>query len=99
MEIQGTLGTAIKQLQTQMNMQNATESKMGIAAGSGPVFSLAGANTKLTAYNVAGLNMTWMELEVGLLTIVDWMDNNTYGWGSASIWDGSNEVGLVYITA
>lgn len=97
-EIQGTLGTAIHQLQTQMDMQNATKSEMGIAAGSEPVFSLAGVNTKLTAYNVGGVNMTWMELEVGLLTIVDWMDNNTYGWGSASIWDGSDEVGLVYIT-
>ena len=81
-----------------MDLQTAMDSEKGIAAGSAPVYSLAGVNTKLTAYNVAGVNMTWMELELGLLTIVDWMGNNTYGWGSASIWDGLVEVGLVYIT-
>ena len=97
-EIKSMLGTAIQQLQAQMDMQSAKDSEKGIAAGSDPVFSLAGVNTELKAYNVAGANMTWMELEVGLLTIVDWMANNTYGWGSASIWDGADEVGLVYIT-
>ena len=97
-EIKSMLGTAIQQLETQMNLQTAEDSEKGIAAGTQPVFSMAGVNTELKAYNAAGSNMTWMELEVGLLTIVDWMANNTYGWGSASIWEGANEVGLVYIT-
>lgn len=99
--IKSTLGTAIRQVETQMDTQTANESETGIAAGSAPVYSLAGAvgsNAKITATNAAGVNLTWVELELGLLMIVDWMDNNSYGWGSASVWDGADEVGLVYIT-
>lgn len=99
--IQSTLGTAIKQVETQMDSQTVEESETGIAAGSAPVYSLAGAagsNAKITVDNAAGSNMTWVELELGLLMVVDWMENNTYGWGSASVWDGAAEVGLIYIT-
>ena len=99
--IKSTLGTAIQQVETQMNVQTAAESQTVIAAGSAPVYSPAGAagtNVKITAYNAAGVNMTWVELELGLLMMVDWMENNTYGWGSASVWDGADEVGMIYIT-
>ena len=85
-----------------MDAQTAAESETGIAAGSSaPVYSLAGAagtDAKITADNAAGFNMTWVELEVGLLMMVDWMENDTYGWGSSSVWDGGNEVGMIYIT-
>ncbi len=84
-----------------MDSQTVKESETGIAAGSAPVYSLAGAggsNAKITVDNAAGANMTWVELELGLLMVVDWMENNTYGWGSASVWDGTDEVGLIYIT-
>lgn len=98
--IKSTLGTAIQQVETQMASLNGAESEMAIAAGSAPVYSLAGAagsNAKITANNAAGVNMTWVELELGLLTMVDWMESNVYGWGSASVWNGTNEVGVVYI--
>lgn len=84
-----------------MVVQTAAESETGIAAGSAPVYSLAGSastNVKITVNNAAGVNMTWVELELGLLMMVDWMENNTYGWGSASVWDGADEVGMIYIT-
>ncbi len=84
-----------------MDSQTVEESETGIAAGSAPVYSFAGAagsNAKITVDNAAGSNMTWVELELGLLMVVDWMENNTYGWGSASVWDGAAEVGLIYIT-
>ena len=81
-----------------MVLQTAKESETGIAAGSAPVYSLAGTDAKLTASNAAGATMTWLELEVGLLTISDWMAQNTYGWGSASVWNGTDEVGMIYIT-
>ena len=82
-----------------MDAQTAAESETGIAAGSSaPVYSLAGTGAKITADNAAGFNMTWVELEVGLLMMVDWMENNTYGWGSASVWDGADEVGMIYVT-
>ena len=83
-----------------MDSQTAVASETGILAGSGPVYSLVGADgtAKITANNAAGVNMTWVELELGLLMMVDWMENNTYGWGSASVWDGADEVGVVYIT-
>lgn len=98
--IKSTLGTAVQQVEAQMKSQTAKESETGIAAGSAPVYSLAGASdhAKITANNAAGVNMTWVELELGLLTMVDWMGSNTYGWGSASVWDGADEVGTVYIT-
>lgn len=96
--IKSTLRTAIQQVETQMDLQTAKDSESGIAAGSAPVYSLAGANTKITADNAAGFNMTWVQLEWGLLMIVDWMENNTYGWGSASVWSGVDEVGTIYIT-
>lgn len=99
--IQSTLGTAIQQVESQMDLQTATESETGIAADSAPVYSLAGAagsHAKITVDNAAGVNMTWVELELGLLMMVDWMENNTYGWGSASVWDGADEVGVIYIT-
>ena len=84
-----------------MDLQTAKENKKGIAAGSSLVYSLAGvagSNAKITANNAVGVNMNWVELELGLLMIVDWMERNTYGWGSASVWDAANEVGMVYIT-
>lgn len=99
--IKSTLGTAIQQVETQMDLQTAKENKKGIAAGSSLVYSLAGvagSNAKITANNAVGVNMNWVELELGLLMIVDWMERNTYGWGSASVWDAANEVGMVYIT-
>ena len=100
--IQKTLATAIQGLETQMGVQTANQSEMGIKAGSAPLYNFAGAaksNVKITVENAARVNMTWVELELGLLTIADWMDSNTYGWGSASVWDGANEVGMIYITA
>ena len=84
-----------------MDLQTAKESETAVAAGSAPVYSLAGAagtDVKITVDNAAGVNMTWVELELGLLMVVDWMENNTYGWGSASVWDGAGEVGTIYIT-
>ena len=99
--IKSTLATAIQQVETQMDLQTANESETGVAAGSAPVYSLAGgAGTavKITAVNAVGVNMTWVELELGLLMIVDWMENHTYGWGGASIWNGAVEVGMIYIT-
>ena len=99
--IQSTLGSAIQQVETQMDSQTAAESETGIAAGSAPVYSLAGAagsDAKITVDNAAGATMTWVELELGLLTMVDWMENNAYGWGSASVWDGADEVGIIYLT-
>lgn len=96
------LGTAIHQVETQMEAQTASESETGIAAGSNaPEYSLAsaaGTDARITADNAVGFNMTWLELEVGLLMMVDWMEENTYGWGSASVWDGGDEVGIIYIT-
>lgn len=72
----------------------------GIAAGIAPVYTLEGPDgiVILTVSNAAGVNMTWLELELGLLTMADWMGKNRYGWGSASVWDGATEVGLIYIT-
>ena len=99
--IKSTLGTAIQQVETQMISQTAEESETAIATGSAPVYSLggaAGSEVKITANNAAGVNMTWVELDLGLLTMVDWMESNSYGWGSASIWNGTDKVGLVYIT-
>lgn len=99
--IKSALGTATQQVETQMDLQTAAESETGIAAGSAPVYSLAGAagsSAKIVAKNAAGANMTWVELELGLLMVVDWMENNTYGWGSASVWDGADEVGIIYMT-
>ncbi len=96
--VKSTLGTAIQQVEAQIEVQNVTETETGVATGSAPVYSLAGTGAKLTANNVAGSNMTWLELELGLLMIADYMENNTYGWGSASVWDGAAEVGLIYIT-
>lgn len=99
--IKSTLGTAIQQVETRMDSQTAKESETGIAAGSAPVYSLAGAagtEAKITADNAAGVSMTWVQLELGLLTVVDWMEKNSYGWGSASVWDGADEVGMIYMT-
>lgn len=99
--IKSTLETAIQQVETQMDLQTAKESETAVAAGSAPVYSLAGAagtDVKITVDNAAGVNMTWVELELGLLMVVDWMENDTYGWGSASVWDGAVEVGTIYIT-
>ena len=73
-------------------------SDTGIAAGMAPVYSLEGSDAILTVSNAADVNMTWLELELGLLIMADWMGKNTYGWGSASVWDGANEVGMIYIT-
>lgn len=81
-----------------MAKQTVNTSTTGIAAGSAPVYSISGTNSEITANNAAGVNMTWQELELGLLMIADWMGKNTYGWGSASVWNGTDEVGLIYIT-
>ena len=74
------------------------DSETGIAAGIAPVYSFEGSDAILTVSNAAGVNMTWLELELGLLMMADWMGKNVYGWGSASVWDGANEVGIIYIT-
>lgn len=81
-----------------MDIQTAAESETGIAAGSALVYSLVGTGAKITADNAVGVNMTWVELELGLLMMEDWMENNRYGWGSASVWDGADEVGTIYVT-
>lgn len=85
-------------METQLDQQTAKESEMAIAVDSAPVYSISGVNNKITANNAPGVNMTWVELELGLLMMEDYMENNTYGWGSASVWDGTIEVGMIYIT-
>lgn len=96
--VMSMLKTAIHQVETQMANQTAEISTTGIAAGSAPVYKISGTNSEITANNAPGVNMTWQELELGLLMISDWMGKNTYGWGSASVWNGTDEVGLIYIT-
>lgn len=96
--VKSVLGSAIQQVEDQRDLQTVAESETGIAAGNEPVYSLAGTNAKITADNAVGVNMTWVELELGLLMMDDWMEGNTYGWGSASVWDGADEVGTIYVT-
>lgn len=96
--VMSMLQTAIHEVEIQMANQTVNTSTTGIAAGSAPVYSISGTNSEITANNAAGVNMTWQELELGLLMIEDWMGKNTYGWGSASVWNGTDEVGLIYIT-
>ena len=96
--IKSTLGTAIQEVETQMAAQTAMKSKTAIAAGSGPVYSLTASDSKISASNIQGADMTWLELELGLLLMADWMEKNTYGWGSASVWNATDEVGIIYIT-
>ena len=96
--IKSTLGTAIQEVENQMAAQTVEKSKTAVAAGSAPAYSLAASDLKITASNVAGASMTWLELELGMLMMADWMGENTYGWGSASVWNGTNEVGIIYIT-
>ena len=96
--IKSTLGTAIQEVETQMATQTVMESKTAIAAGSTSVYSLAASDSKISASNMPGANMTWLELELGLLLMADWMGENTYGWGSASVWNATDEVGIIYIT-
>lgn len=100
--IKRTLGTAIHQVETQMELQTAKQNVASIAAGSTPVYSLAGAagsEAKITANNAAAVNMTWLEFELGLLMMEDWMESNTYGWGSASVWNGADKVGMIYVSS
>ena len=96
--VKSTLATAIQEVETQLEIQTVVEGKTGIAAGSAPVYSLDGSEAKLTVSNAAGVNITWLELELGLLMMADWMGENNYGWGSASVWDGESEVGIIYVT-
>ena len=96
--INRTLATAIQQVESKVVNQTVAEDEMGVAVGSTPAYSLVGPSVKITAANAAGATMTWEELEIGLLTMADWMGKNVYGWGSASVWNGTDEVGLIYIT-
>ena len=96
--IKSTLGTAIEEVETQMATQTVMESETAIASGSTPVYSLAASDSKISVSNMQGANMTWLELELGLLMMADWMEKNTYGWGSASVWNATDEVGIIYIT-
>ena len=96
--IKSTLATAIQQVESKVVNQTVAEDEMGVAVGSTPAYSLVGNNVKLNAANAAGASMTWEALEIGLLTMADWMSKNVYGWGSASVWNGTDEVGLIYIT-
>ena len=96
--IKSTLATAIQEVETQMAAQTVMKSKTAIAAGSTPVYNLAASGSKISASNIQGANMTWLELELGLLMMADWMGKNTYGWGSASVWNATDEVGIIYIT-
>ena len=96
--IKSMLGSAIQEVETQMAAQTAMESKTAIAAGSTPVYSLAASDSKISASNIQGASMTWLELELGLLMVADWMGKNTYGWGSASVWNATDEGGIIYIT-
>ena len=85
-----------------MELQTAKQNVASIAAGSTPVYSLAGAagsEAKITANNAAAVNMTWLEFELGLLMMEDWMESNTYGWGSASVWNGADKVGMIYVSS
>lgn len=96
--VKSMLKTATHDVEAQMANQTAETSTTGIAAGSAPVYSVSTKNSEITANNAPDVNMTWQELELGLLMIADWMGKNTYGWGSASVWNGTDEVGLIYIT-
>ena len=96
--IQSTLASAINEVETQVLAQTATQNKKGVAPGKAPVYSLAGTDAKININNAPGVNLTWTDLELGLLMVDDWMGKNSYGWGSASIWDGTQQVGLIYIT-
>ena len=96
--IKSILGTAIQEVETQIAAQTAMESKTAIAADSTPVYSLAASGSKISASNIQGASMTWLELELGLLLMADWMGKNTYGWGSASVWNATEEVGIIYVT-
>ena len=96
--IKSTLETAIQEVESQMAAQTAMKSKTAIAAGSTPVYSLTASDARISASNIQGASMTWLELELGLLMVADWMGKNTYGWGSASVWNATNEVGMIYIT-
>ena len=97
--IKSTLETAIQEVESKMAAQTAMKSKTAIAAaGSTPVYSLAASDARISASNIQGASMTWLELELGLLMVADWMGKNTYGWGSASVWNATNEVGIIYIT-
>lgn len=96
--VKSMLKTAIHEVETQMANQTAETSMTGIGAGGAPVYSISGKNSEITANNAAGVNMTWQELELGLLMIADWMGKNSYGWGSASVWNETDKVGLIYIT-
>lgn len=96
--VKSMLKTAIHEVETQMANQTAETSTTGIGAGGAPVYSISGKNAEITANNAAGVNMTWQELELGLLMMADWMGKNSYGWGSASVWNGTDKVGLIYIT-
>ena len=96
--IKSTLATAIQQAETKVVGQTVHQNDMAIAVRGTPAYSLAGTDVKITATNAAGASMTWKELEIGLLMMADWMDKNVYGWGSASVWNGTDEVGLIYIT-
>ncbi|MCJ1454875.1 hypothetical protein MMC28_005228 [Mycoblastus sanguinarius] len=82
-----------------LTIKTAQQGNVSIGAGSGTIYTAEGTSTnKITASNSNGNNMTWTQLEYGLLTINDWMSKQSYGWGSASIWEGQNQVGMVYIT-
>ena len=97
--IKSTLDTAIQQVETQMEIQTAEKSQTGnniVTGSAAPVYSLAGTDSKITANNAAGATMTWLELELGLLMMADWMGKNGYGRGSASVWNGTDEVGMIY---
>ena len=96
--VKSILGTAIQEVETQIAAQTVAKSRTAIAAGSTPVYSLAASGSMISASNMQGANMTWLELELGLLLMADWMANNTYGWGSASVWNATDEVGRIYIT-
>ena len=93
---------ALWQVENYTTTISEAQAKSGISASASTkaIFTYAGTTTgpKLTAYNAAGVNMSWYELEYALLTMEDWMDRNTYGWGSASVYDGTDQVGIIYIS-
>ena len=95
--VQSTLKKAVTNVEYRLSSQPLNKSASAIAAGAAPVYNLTETDSQLIANNAMGANMTWLELELGLLTMQDWMGKHSYGWGSASVYNGTNKVGIIYI--
>lgn len=56
---------------------------------------------KVEVFDEEGVGMTWVELEMALLSLVDLMGRKGWAWGSARGFDGGEgaEGGMVYVSA